>query len=67
MKRLLMPLLLAVVYCQELLSDVSITFSLGGNVNYNPPSGGGLSVPGYKMTVGFDRFSWLGKSSFKQV
>lgn len=67
MKRLLIPLLLAVAYSQELLSDISITFSLGGNVNYNPPSGGGLSVPGYQMKVGFDRFSWLGKSCSMQV
>jgi hypothetical protein len=47
---------------QEFLENVPITFALGGTVQYIP-STGGVAIQGYQITVGFDRFSWLGRSS----
>jgi len=48
---------------QEFLNNVPITFSMNGSTNY-VPSSGGIAIPGYKFTVGYDRFSWLGMADF---
>ena len=53
--------LLATGLTQEFLNNVPIVFSLNGNINY-VPSSGGIPIPGYNFTVGFDRYSWLGRS-----
>lgn len=53
--------LLATGEAQELLNNVPITFRLSGSINYVPTSGG-IGIPGYNFTVGFDRYSWLGTS-----
>lgn len=55
--------LLATAFTQEYLNNVPITFKLNGNVNY-VPSSGGIAIPGYNFTVGFDRYSWLGRTYF---
>lgn len=50
---------------QELLMNVPITFSLNGLINYIPSSGG-VATQGYSLTVGFNRYSWLGKHTTTQ-
>jgi hypothetical protein len=51
--------LLATALAQEYINNVPIIFSLNGSVSYIPSSGG-IAIPGYNFTVGFDRHSWLG-------
>lgn len=50
---------------QELLMNVPITFSLNGLINYMPSSGG-VATQGYSLTVGFNRYSWLGTHATTQ-
>ena len=56
---LILSILISISSAQELLNNVPITFGLLGNVNYIP-STGGVAIPGYTVTIGFDRYSWLG-------
>lgn len=55
----LLYLLPAISSAYELLSDVPVTFKINGNVSYTPTSGG-ISIPGYKLKIGFSRFQWIG-------
>ena len=56
----LIILILQGVSSQEFLKDQPITFALRGTTTY-VPSTGGVAIPGYSMTIGFNRFQWLGK------
>jgi hypothetical protein len=38
-----------------------ITFQMQGEVSYTPDTGG-ATAKGYRLNVGFGRFSWLGIS-----
>jgi hypothetical protein len=49
-----------VSYTQKIyLNNAPITFEMQGSTSYMPDTGGAL-VPGYKLKMGFDKFSWLG-------
>ena len=61
----LIILILQGVSSQELLKDQPITFALSGTTTY-VPSTGGVAIPGYSMTIGFNRFQWLGKDCLIQ-
>lgn len=49
----------AAVTQQVYLNNVPILFALQGTLTYVPNTGG-VPIPGYALTVGFDRYSWLG-------
>lgn len=51
--------LFAIASSYEILSEVPLTFKINGNVSYTPTSGG-ISIPGYKLKIGFNRFQWVG-------
>ena len=57
---IILSCIFAIVVGQEYLQDVPITFSLNGATTY-VPSTGGVAIPGYSITIGFTRYSWLGK------
>ena len=42
-----------------MLDGIPITFSLAGDLNYTPTSGG-VPILGYKMIVGYSKNSWIG-------
>jgi len=60
---LLIAILISPCLSQEFLNNVPITFNLKGSVYY-VPSSGGIAIPGYNFTVGFERYSWLGITYF---
>lgn len=39
--------------------EAPLTFKINGNVSYTPTFGG-ISIPGYKLKIGFNRFQWVG-------
>jgi hypothetical protein len=51
--------MVVVTTCYELLQEIPITFKLNGNVSYTPSSGG-VNIPGYKLKIGFYKYSWIG-------
>lgn len=60
MSKLLILMLLCIVStCYELLQDIPITFKLDGNISYTPSSGG-VNIQGYKLKLGFYKYSWIG-------
>ena len=48
----------------QYLSNVPITFSMQGLISYVPNTGG-VSLSGYSLTLGFDRYQWMGKQNIK--
>lgn len=63
---LLLMALLPVVYPQAFMNNVPIYLQLQGTTTYIP-STGGVPIPGYTITIGFDRYQWLGNPSSIQV
>ena len=61
----ILALLLLQGATQEFLQNEPITFALGGGTTY-VPSTGGVAIPGYTMTLGFERFQWLGNNRLTQ-
>lgn len=61
MRETLLILVLATVsFGQQIyLNNAPITFEMQGSTSYMPDTGGAL-VPGYKLKMGFNQFSWLG-------
>jgi|694.fasta_scaffold33955_5 hypothetical protein len=58
-KLLILITTVVVSTCYELLQEIPIKFKLNGNLSYTPSSGG-VSIPGYKLKIGFYNYSWIG-------
>jgi hypothetical protein len=43
-----------------MLSDIPIQFSMLGATTYTPTSGG-VAIPGYILSIGFNKYQWIGK------
>ena len=44
----------------QYLNDIPITFQLSGLTTYIPDTGG-IAIPGYTFTLGYNYKSWIGK------
>lgn len=48
------------VLCEsQYLNNIPLTFKMNGLESYTPNTGG-IPIQGYSLTLGFDRFQWLG-------
>lgn len=66
MKGIILIALLPLALTKAILDNVEVTFQLGGSINY-VPSSGGVAIPGYSLTVGYDKHSWIGTIFLSQA
>lgn len=61
MQGIIVATLLSLSLTRAILDNMAVNFQLSGLTNYIPSSGG-LGVPGYTFTLGYDKHSWIGKT-----
>jgi len=64
--KILILLTIIPIYWSQHLNNIPITFQLSGLTNYIPDIGG-VGIPGYTFTLGYNYKSWIGIYNVIQV